>query len=350
MFATKRKEPLCSGSQFIYLDQNILDAFLNDKLINLKEVLTRQFQVVYSNETLEEIKRAGEASSKYSDAFLSLLERMNAVHISVVLDSDFHETDCVKVVEGDPREIFLKYCESNPIFNDLAESMRQIGFKVCGGRQGESLEDIAKGSVDAFENLSNYIDELICEIDSSLPEIAQKLRAENVRCFDEYKSLSEKNSRKMAEHIVDEKNWSGIKEFRQHFSLEPYRFNNIKPPNILNKIWDVMISSKKMPKDLDSIDDFFMFNKQELIPGQPFLRHQKVLGAYNILNTIGYYPDKPLHKNRGFKRATSDQMHVSLASFCNCLITADERLYKKAEAIYEYLDVPTKVMYFDKII
>jgi hypothetical protein len=105
-----------------------------------------------------------------------------------------------------------------------------------------------------------------------------------------------------------------------------------------------MKSSKKMPKGFDTLDDFFMFNKKELIPGQPFYRHQKVLGAYNMLNTIGFYPDKPLHKNRGFKRSVSDQMHVSIASFCNCFITGDERLWRKAEAIYEYLKVPTEVM------
>lgn len=350
MVATKRKEPLYSGLPIVYLDHNILDAFLDNKLIKIKEALTHRFQVVYSNETLDEIKRAGKSSSKFSDAFLNLLVQINAAHMSVILDDNFHETDQVRIVEGDPHIFFRQYCDSEPVFDDMAESMRQLGFKIAGGRQGESLEDVALGGIEAFEKLMDYLEENISEIEELAPEVAQQLRAAKTRYLEEYKTLSKQNTQKMAENIVDEKSWSGIKDFRQHFQLEPYHFNNISPPNVLEQIWKVMKSSQKMPKGFDSLDDFFMFNKQELMPGQPFYRHKKVLGAYNMLNTIGYYPDKPLHRDRGFKRSTSDQMHVSLASFCNCLITGDKRLWKKAEAIYEYLKVPTEVMYFDKII
>ncbi|MCH2177019.1 MAG: hypothetical protein MK193_14955 [Lentisphaeria bacterium] len=347
---SEKKEPLSSGLPIVYLDHNILDAFLDNKLIQLKEALTNRFQVVYSNETLNEIKRAGKASPKYSEAFLDLLNQINAAHMSIVLDDKFHETNQIRIVEGDPHTFFHQFCNSEPVFNNLTESMHQFGFKVSGGRQGESLEDVQKIGVEAFESLMDYLEENIREIEEQIPEVAQQLRAEKSRYLQEYKELSKQNTQNMAKHITDEKNWSGIKDFRQHFKLEPYHFNSISAPNILQQIWRVMKKSQNMPKEIDSIDDFFMFNKQELMPGQPFLRHNKVLGAYNLLNTIGYYPDKPLHKDRGFKRSTSDQMHVSLASFCNCLITRDERLWKKAEAIYEYLNIPTEIIYFDKAV
>ena len=350
MVATKIIEPRYSGLPIIYLDHNILDAFLDNKLIKHKEALTHRFQVVYSNETLNEIKRAGKASPKFSDAFLDLLVQINANHMSVILDDKLLDTNQVRIVKGDPHTHFRKYCDTEPVIDGMKESMLQLGFKIAGGRQGESLEDVAHGNVEAFEKLMDYLEENIRDIEELFPDIAQQLRVVKTQKIEEYKTLSKENAKKMAENIVDEKNWSGIKDFRQHLQLEPYHFNNINPPNVLEQIWEVIKSSKEMQNDFDSLDEFFMFNKQELFSGQPFHRHLKVLGAYNMLNSIGYYPDKPLHKGRGFKRATSDQMHVSLASFCNCLITGDKRLWKKTEAIYEYLNVPTEVIYLDKMV
>jgi hypothetical protein len=43
-------------------------------------------------------------------------------------------------------------------------------------------------------------------------------------------------------------------------------------------------------------------------------------------------------------------MHASIASYCNGLVTADERFFKKVEAIYEYLNIPTEIYYIEKVI
>jgi hypothetical protein len=41
-------------------------------------------------------------------------------------------------------------------------------------------------------------------------------------------------------------------------------------------------------------------------------------------------------------------MHASIASYCNGLVTADKRFFKKVEAIYEYLEIPTEIIYLGK--
>jgi hypothetical protein len=256
----------------------------------------------------------------------------------------------VRIVEGNPHTIYRQYCESNPTFGGIAESLRQLGFKIAGGRLGETFEDIFQDGVTAFEQLMDYLDKQLDEIETLTPELVALMRKEKMRYIDEFNALSKTSNETMSKHIVDERTWSGIREFRQHFKIEPHHFNAIKPPNVLEQIWEVLCKSKVMPNSHASIDDFFMFNQVEIVSGMPFHRHQKVLSGYNMLNTIGYYPDKPLYNERGFKRATSDQTHASLASFCGCLITADERLSKKAEAIYEYLKVPTQVLYFDQVV
>lgn len=348
MAIPKTKEPMYSGLPIVYLDQNILTGLRDNKLITLKDALKHQFQAVYSNETLEEIKRAGVASSAFSTAFLNVLAEINAAHISIVLDDNFHDTEQVRIALGDPHAVFQQYCDPQPAFDGIAESLKQLGFKTAGGRQGETIDDVAQDGIQAFENLMDYLEEQISEIEEEFPEAVELMRQEKAQYLEKFKALSKQNSQTMSAQIADERNWSGIRDFRQHFQLEPYHFNNIQPPNVLEQVWMIMQSSKEMPEGFDSIDDFFVFNKTELMPGVPFCRHHKVLGAYNMLNTIGYYPDTPLHKDRGFKRATSDQMHASIASYCNGLVTADKRFFKKVEAIYEYLEIPTEIIYLGK--
>jgi len=345
----QKDESKYTGLPTVYLDQNILDAFLKGKLCKLEESITNRYQAVYSNETLNEIKRAGEASSEYSNSFLKILKKINAAHITIELDSTFYDTDQARISHLDPFDAYKQYCESEPVFNNVAEGMRQFGFKMAGGRKGESLEEVSKDSIDAFSQLMDYMDEQLKVIEDEAPELVNMLKMMKGDWLKEFKKSSDLKNNILSENIEDEKIWSGINDFRRAVKIEPYHFNNIRSPNLLQQIWDKISSSDALSGFNLSLDEFFMFNHNLLMPDKPFFRHLKIIGAYNILNTIGYYPDKPLHKERGFKRATSDQTHASIASFTDCLITADDRFAKKTTAIYEYLRVKTEVMHFKRI-
>lgn len=353
MVAPKRKGPLDAGLPLVYLDHNILDAFLKNKLQPLKKDLTQHFQAVYSNGTLEEIKRSGQKSKDHADAFLDVLANINAAHMSIIVDENLYETDQVRFINGDPHAIYRQYCNSEPSLDAMRESFKQLGFKIAGGRLGETLSDVSQDGIEAFEQLMDYLEKQIEIIEPTMPELAEVLRQKKESYLKEFRVNSRKFDQAMGKYIEDETTWSGIKDFRQHFKLEPHHFNAIKPPNVLEQIWAIFNKSNAVTNHQAGIDEFFMFNRSELFPDMPNMRfhlHQKVLAGYNMLNTIGYYPDKPLHKDRGFERASSDQTHASLAIFCDSLVTADERMAKKAEAIYEYLKVPTKVLYFDTVV
>lgn len=52
--------PIYSGKPTVYLDQNVLDLFVKNGPDSFENQLKSKFQIVYSDETLKEIRRAGE--------------------------------------------------------------------------------------------------------------------------------------------------------------------------------------------------------------------------------------------------------------------------------------------------
>jgi hypothetical protein len=64
-----------------------------------------------------------------------------------------------------------------------------------------------------------------------------------------------------------------------------------------------------------------------------------------MLNSLGYWPDLMVHKERRFISALSDNSHVSMASFCHVLFSRDKAFVKKVQAVYEYLEIPTVVQF-----
>lgn len=145
----------------------------------------------------------------------------------------------------------------------------------------------------------------------------------------------------MKENISDDKNWSGIKDFRNATGIGPKELNNITPPRVLIQIWEKF---KDLPpySTMDiGVDDFYGLKQNPIFPNRPYYKHQKVTGVYNMLNSLGYWPDSKVHKERRFVAALSDNSHASMASFCNVLFSRDEAFIKKVQATYEYLEIPT---------
>jgi len=71
--------PTYTGKPTAYLDQNILDLFVTYGLNEFSRSLTDKFQIVYSDETLKEIRR----SHGYQDKFLNVLKDLNAAHLNI---------------------------------------------------------------------------------------------------------------------------------------------------------------------------------------------------------------------------------------------------------------------------
>ena len=72
---------------------------------------------------------------------------------------------------------------------------------------------------------------------------------------------------------------------------------------------------------------------------------EKVNALYNALNFLGYYRDKGMKDLPRVTASLSDTTHAGYASVCDWLFSSDENLVRKAEAAYEFLEVPTKILY-----
>ena len=65
----------------------------------------------------------------------------------------------------------------------------------------------------------------------------------------------------MAKDIPDDRNWNGVKDFREHVDIGPKQLNNIAAPNVLEQIWDMFKHISPYDKCARNIDDFFSFEQ-----------------------------------------------------------------------------------------
>lgn len=328
--------PPYEGKPTVYLDQNVLDFFTKQGLGEFGQMLIKDYQVVYSDETLKEIRR----SKGFEEIFLNVLKDLKANYLKLIFEPpSFTITDNATISERDPFVVYKEYCENIDDGVDIEHAMQQWLFKFSGGRKGDSINDIHNEQIPAFSELM----ESIMDNSDEFPEETQRqLQSYTQEMISQYNATLEKTESMMLENIEDDKNWDGIKDFRSQVGIGPKQLNNIEPPNVLVKIWDKLKTLPTYSQANMDIDDLFQLKKNPIYPEQPYFKHQKVTGIYNMLNTLGYYPDSKVHKERRFIAAASDNSHASIASFCNFLLSNDEHFIKKVNAAYEYLKIPTQ--------
>lgn len=326
-----------SGKPTLYLDQNILDIFVKNGAGSFGQQLMEKFQIVYSDETLKEIRR----SVGYENDFLNVIKNLGSYHLKIVIEQpSFVITDKATVTNRDVFEAFEEYCSNDNEYGSIENSINQWLYKFSGGRPGDSISDIHKDQLAAFSQLMagmlENADELPTEMREQIKEYSELM-------VEQYKSTLHELENTMSKDIPSTKDWNGIKSYRDSIGIGPKELNNIEPPEVIIKIWDVI--KVKLPENypIKSLEDFFQIRTNHIYPDRPYHLHQKVTAMYNMLNTVGYYPDSKVHKERRFIAAMSDNSHASMASFCNLLLSRDESFVKKVRAVYEYLGVSTEV-------
>lgn len=328
------------GKPTAYLDQNILDLFVSIGLGDFADGLKSKFQVVYSDETLKEIKRSGD----YAEKFLNVLKKLDAYHIKIVLEQPgFVITDKATLTSRDPFEAYEEYLKNEPEYNNVQLAMEQSLYKFSGGRVGDGISEIHDEQKEAFTVLINQLSIHASELSQEIPDIEGFIKEYGEAMKAQFEVTLDETERLMKENIPDDKNWSGIKDFRNSVGIGPKELNNIEPPDVLKKIWDMFKVLPPYNKMNIGIEEFFGITTNPIYPDQPYFNHQKVTAIYNMLNTLGYYPDSKVHKERRFVASLSDTSHASMASFCNVLFSRDEYFVKKVQAAYEFLGIPTLV-------
>lgn len=309
-------------------------------MIDFAYALKDNYQVVYSDETLKEIKRSGE----YADKFLDVLSKLEAFHIKQRVTASFELTGEVTISKRDTYVAYNEYCEQEPIYEELLHSMMQSLFKTHGGRKGDEFEILKNEQLGTFSNLMGHLNEQAEIIKEVSPILADSINDLITLSMKQMEATLEESTALMSSSIDDEKYWSGVKAFRDAMNIGPKELNNISPPNVLEKIWE-LYKVKDEYKDLNwTVEDFFSLKQNPVFPNKPYFGFQKVTSIYNHLNLIGYHPDSKTHRERRFTAAMSDQGHASVASFANVLFSRDESFVKKTKAAYEFLGINTEVM------
>ncbi|MFL1465956.1 hypothetical protein [Marinobacter sp. HN1S83] len=332
--------PEYQGKPTVYLDQNVLDILVGGGCDDFQENLKNKFQIVYSDETLKEIKRSGEGARD----FLKLLNDLNASHLKIVLSQpEFKETGKAAIFCRDIFEAFDEYCKNSDEYADIQRSMEQWMYKYSGGRKGEGITEIHNDQKIAFANLMKNLRCQISEIAEAVPGIESLFEGYEEQMLAQLSNSLEQTEEALTEHVGDGKFWSGVEDFRAATGVGPKQLNNLKPPKIIHKIWEILESTPPFKGKEVSVEQFFDVSANPIYPDRPIYPYQKVNAVYNLLNTVGYWPDSKVQKERRFIASLSDNSHASMASFCHLLLSRDTDFVKKVEAAYEYLEIGTVV-------
>jgi hypothetical protein len=242
------------GKPTAYLDQNIIDLFVNGEHKEFSEKLKSRFQIVYSDETLKEVKRSGD----YSDKFLSVLRDLDAYHLKLLLEQpEFKETDKATLTNCNPFDAFQEYCENVKEYDYIQPSMEQWLFKFSGGKQGVGIAEIHNDQKEAFSKLMNEVRAQLNEFSDEIPNIDDLFKEYENEMTSKLTDALDETERLLKENIQDDKNWSGIKDLRNASGIGPKELNNITPPDVLKQIWEKYKSLSPYNAMDIGIDEFY---------------------------------------------------------------------------------------------
>lgn len=337
-------EPEYSGKPLAYLDQNILSEFVKKIDLNneIFPYLNENFQIVYSSTTLAEIYKAflnstEENKEEVIEKYLNILTALNANHIQII-----HETDSIAISNAPVTEWFHKYIENEKEWGFLDKSI--FNQMLLSYQKEKNFEEIKSESINAFQKNYEIMEKSVNNLKNfpELQSLCKNLCLQVDKQKDSYAKMIDFVFSKIKQHAEKEK-LSEI--FRNETGIYPKHLNNIQMPKAIEKIWSLY--KGKDGYTGKSIEDFLTINFWEKQKGQKLFDHEKVTLIYNFLNFIGFNQDTELDQINGAQRAMNDFTHAQLASFCHFFFTNDNKLIKKINPIYEYLDRTTQLARID---
>jgi hypothetical protein len=329
--------PTYAGKATAYIDQNVLDMAVDGHDPAFFTSISERFQIIYSDETLREIKRSGQP-----DKFLEALDTLKAMHFRYQLTPSFEPTGDMILHEIPSMQSYRNYLQVAPVYDTIQAAAHQTTLKLYGGRSDSTFTDIASEQVDAFDGLIRSLSAPLAELDHTHPLRAPVEQYLKTLQF-QYEQISAVAAAEMAKHINDSNGQSGVNSYRSTVGVGPKQLNNIKPPQVIEKIW-------KAHQQLDgyrdlgySIEDFLGISANPIYNREMHV-HEQVTAIYNLLNVIGYKVDSGMNKESRHIAAISDAAHAAIGSRAHILLSADKVFVDKVRAIYEFLGVETQIL------
>lgn len=294
----------------IYADSNIYRYVAAGEL----EITTiGSIRFAYSSVHFDEMIRSGNTE------MLRGIEALKAVPL-VTNENGEYDIDGIGVCleYEDPYENFKRYKEDADSSDDAERGLYELLLTFLGADNYEELRKIPRSIVEVA-------------LEATTDEDAGDLVVRASKTAKDLGGLIEKDLSKQRP----------LSETRKAFGFPKgaaSKHGNDKNP--IDGIWDHM----KSKVEGISKDQFFGF---EAIPGAEVeqSRMGSVSGCHLILNMVGFHPDKGLPKRDKIRNIMSDGQHIGYASLCGGFLTSDHRLYKKAQAIFEYRKFITTPMH-----
>lgn len=335
------------GKPMLYLDQNILDKIVEyPVLIEDGQFAGYNCQVIYSNETLKEIERSGEP-----DKFLQVLENLEARRMIFEVGQNFKITGAVIINPYISPFIVYKEFLSKDFIDEIASKIitnnMQFIFSLFSNAYSNSIFDYANECKENFNNLHEQTLEVFESVKAEISEADYRFLKKVIeRDFKEQRSQFDiaQNSmlNSMSNTSMDlgtNSGHDGIRELEAVTGIDGKYLNNIKPPKVLEKIYQKYANSS----DTKHITDFYLLSDK--IYGRNLYKFEKVMNVYMILNILGYKRDKGFHKKyRRLVSSNSDGQHLAYACYCDYFLSEDKAFTEKAKAIFEFLNIDTCVI------
>lgn len=336
VFVTEEKTPIPPATILVYLDHSALNQIHKGRRPKIQEMLARpEFQVVYSNENLNEISK----SVGFEQKFLSLLSALNAKHLHLIMDDRFRYTEHASLETMEPAVAYAAYIANRNDSPSFDGGLKDLLKKFYGGHPNKSFEQILQSGgrelVHAIEGIAKELssDVTVPQADVEgfvrlLPDINREITS----LFDT-----------LAGQLDAENSSANVKMINENFGLGPKVLNNLTGPGIVQQIWTLL--AEKSPDASSTCDEFFGATRPRfgISDAEPWTRLQQVNAVYHQLNFLGYWQDENMNKR--FDAHFNDLSHVGMASFCHLFLTGDERQFQKASATYEFLNIKRALVY-----
>ena len=325
-----------NGYATVYLDQNVLDSVIKGKEDGMLSLIHSQGLVaVYSKETLIEIHR----SNRPND-FLTILQEIPSLYLEVELDESFKQIDKCKFINTNPFDVYDDLVQNLDDTDDAGESLSIFLQKLYGGAKEQSFEDIFDKFGSEITKAFEYMKEHAKESGIELPKEIENLSDDMIK---EIFSPMSDSFNQVAEKLGTMEG-SAVSQFEKFTGVSPRNLKGggIKPPNIIKKILDKIDEHAEKTGKTVPHDSIFKLTDES---GNKLPLVQQANALTYGLNFIGYYRDR-IQERRKLIASMSDTTHIGNATFCDFLMTRDEGMFKKAEAVYDFLRPYTGVIYF----
>lgn len=313
-----------NSQSIIYIDQNIIQYIYEDKLdLNVDDKIIW----TYSDEHFGEINRHNDENQCFD-----VLEHLKARKIKIQLDSKYRTTDkCILYDYDNPRILYSDYLDTINDYKQISTLFTPLQTFFYGNTESlnidhyieqfkSNLKSLSTDIIDYNDSIGNIIDTITEQLKASLKEAQNQIQPlDKTRTTITKKQLSDL---KHEDGVIMDQIWTHVKHYFENISITK----------------DQLFGKEKLP----FLNSFSDVNKQTIFEG--------IAQCHALLNSLGYWPDEKLTRPSKIFGINSDASHIAHGFFCHGILSADDRLCRKARAIYEYYGKTDNVfqVVFDK--